>query len=290
MNSGEFSGLAAPEGARAIVAQLENDGRGKGTIAYRLRDWLLSRQRYWGCPIPMIHCESCGIVPVPDADLPVLLPDVEDYAPRGRSPLAAAEDWVNVSCPIVRRAGPARDRHHGHVRGLVVVLHALRRPEERHGAVQPRGGRRVAAGRPVHRRRRARHPPPDVRAVLHEGAVRPGLRGLHGAVREPLHPGDDLLQGRQDGEVEGQRHRARRDGRAVRRRHGADVLALPGPARAGRGVVRRRRRRVPPLPGAALAAGARVGGRDAARASRTPLRPRARAPTWCERRTRRSTG
>ena len=106
VNSGEFSGLAAPEGARAIVAQLEADERGRGTIAYRLRDWLLSRQRYWGCPIPMIHCENCGIVPVPDADLPVLLPDVEDYAPRGRSPLAAAEDWVNVSCPTC--GGPAR--------------------------------------------------------------------------------------------------------------------------------------------------------------------------------------
>ncbi len=66
VSSGEFSGMAAPEGSRAIVAKLEKDGRGKGTIAYRLRDWLLSRQRYWGCPIPMIHCESCGIVPVPD--------------------------------------------------------------------------------------------------------------------------------------------------------------------------------------------------------------------------------
>ena len=106
VNSGEFTGQAAPDGARAIVAQLENDGRGKGTIAYRLRDWLLSRQRYWGCPIPMIHCEGCGIVPVPDADLPVLLPVVEDYAPRGRSPLAAAEDWVNVTCPSC--GGPAR--------------------------------------------------------------------------------------------------------------------------------------------------------------------------------------
>ena len=128
VNSGEFTGMAAPEGSRAIIAKLENDGRGKGTIAYRLRDWLLSRQRYWGCPIPIIHCETCGIVPVPDAELPVLLPEVEDYAPRGRSPLAAAEDWVNVELPVVRRAGPARDRHDGHVRRLVLVLHALRRP------------------------------------------------------------------------------------------------------------------------------------------------------------------
>jgi leucyl-tRNA synthetase len=99
VNSAEFSGLPAPEGAQAIIRKLEAEGRGTGTIAYRLRDWLLSRQRYWGCPIPVVHCPSCGIVPVPDDQLPVVLPDVADYAPRGRSPLAAAEDWVNVTCP-----------------------------------------------------------------------------------------------------------------------------------------------------------------------------------------------
>jgi leucyl-tRNA synthetase len=106
VNSGEFTGLAAPEGARAIVARLEDARLGKGTIAYRLRDWLLSRQRYWGCPIPVVHCDGCGIVAVPDAELPVVLPDVADYAPRGRSPLAAAEEWVNVACPAC--GGPAR--------------------------------------------------------------------------------------------------------------------------------------------------------------------------------------
>jgi leucyl-tRNA synthetase len=106
LNSGEWSGMAAPEGAKAIVARLEADGAGKGTIAYRLRDWLLSRQRYWGCPIPVVHCEGCGIVPVPDDQLPVVLPQIADYAPRGRSPLAAAEDWVNTVCPAC--GGPAK--------------------------------------------------------------------------------------------------------------------------------------------------------------------------------------
>jgi leucyl-tRNA synthetase len=99
INSGEFTGLPAPEGKRAITGWVAERGEGEETIGYRLRDWLLSRQRYWGCPIPVVHCPSCGIVPVPDDELPVLLPEVEDYMPKGRSPLAAAEDWVRTSCP-----------------------------------------------------------------------------------------------------------------------------------------------------------------------------------------------
>ena len=106
VNSGQFTGMPAPEGSAAIVAWLEERGLGEATVAYRLRDWLLSRQRYWGCPIPVVHCDGCGIVPVPDDQLPVELPHVDDYAPKGRSPLAAAEDWVNVSCP--RCGGPGR--------------------------------------------------------------------------------------------------------------------------------------------------------------------------------------
>jgi leucyl-tRNA synthetase len=99
VNSAQFSGLSAPEGKRAIVEWLAENGLGKATVSYRLRDWLLSRQRYWGAPIPIVYCDGCGIVPVPDDDLPVLLPAIDDYLPKGRSPLAAAEDWVRTTCP-----------------------------------------------------------------------------------------------------------------------------------------------------------------------------------------------
>ena len=106
VNSGEFTGLSAPDGKKAITAWLEERGLGEATIGYRLRDWLLSRQRYWGCPIPIVHCEACGVVPVPDDQLPVLLPEIDDYLPKGKSPLAAAEDWVTTTCPSC--GGPAR--------------------------------------------------------------------------------------------------------------------------------------------------------------------------------------
>jgi leucyl-tRNA synthetase len=99
VNSGRFDGFSARAGKEAIVDWLDREGRGHRSINYRLRDWLLSRQRYWGCPIPVVHCDGCGIVPVPDDQLPVVLPDVTDYKPKGRSPLAAAEDWVNTTCP-----------------------------------------------------------------------------------------------------------------------------------------------------------------------------------------------
>ncbi|HWG56188.1 MAG TPA: leucine--tRNA ligase [Gaiellaceae bacterium] len=99
VNSGEFDGLSVPEGARGIVEKLERDGRGRFTVNYRLRDWGFSRQRYWGCPIPVVYCDTCGIVPVPESDLPVVLPEVEDYKPKGRPPLAQAEEWVRTSCP-----------------------------------------------------------------------------------------------------------------------------------------------------------------------------------------------
>jgi leucyl-tRNA synthetase len=110
--SGRFDGKHNREAYDEIVAWLESEGRGKPAVNYRLRDWLVSRQRYWGAPIPIVYCDACGedgapaLVPVPDEQLPVELPEIEDYAPQGRSPLAAAEDWVATECP--RCGGPAR--------------------------------------------------------------------------------------------------------------------------------------------------------------------------------------
>jgi leucyl-tRNA synthetase len=99
LNSGQFSGMPAAEAIERIIDWLEGDGRGRRAVNYRLRDWLVSRQRYWGAPIPILYCEKCGMVPVPEDQLPVLLPEVEEYAPKGKSPLETAEDWVHTTCP-----------------------------------------------------------------------------------------------------------------------------------------------------------------------------------------------
>ena len=108
VNSGELDGMPSDQARKRIVEVLENTHRGQATITYRLRDWLISRQRYWGPPIPIIHCPRDGQVAVPDEDLPVLLPELDDFRPTGTgvSPLATVEEWVNVTCP--KCGGPAR--------------------------------------------------------------------------------------------------------------------------------------------------------------------------------------
>ncbi|MEX0649435.1 MAG: leucine--tRNA ligase [Candidatus Andersenbacteria bacterium] len=107
INSPGFDGLGGAEARKAVVRKLQLSKKAKVSVQYKLRDWVFSRQRYWGEPIPVIHCEKCGVVPVPEKDLPVELPAVDKYEPTGtgESPLAAIEEWVNVKCPTCPRIG-----------------------------------------------------------------------------------------------------------------------------------------------------------------------------------------
>ncbi len=108
VNSGPLDGMSKADAIAAITGILAEKGEGRAAVSYRLRDWLVSRQRFWGAPIPIVYCQDCGEVPVPDEQLPVRLPDLrgEDLQPKGVSPLAAATDWVNTNCP--KCSGPAR--------------------------------------------------------------------------------------------------------------------------------------------------------------------------------------
>jgi leucyl-tRNA synthetase len=105
INSAQFDGAPAEDAKQAIVEWLHGQGRGAAAVSYRLRDWSFSRQRYWGSPIPIIYCDDCGAVPVPDDELPVILPDVDDYLPKGRAPLASNEEWLHVDCPRCGKPG-----------------------------------------------------------------------------------------------------------------------------------------------------------------------------------------
>ena len=106
VNSQEFDGVASEEARKSIVKKLEQENKGEFRITYRLRDWLVSRQRYWGTPIPIIYCDKCGVVPVPEDQLPVELPYNVEFKPDGESPLAKCEEFINTVCPSC--GGPAK--------------------------------------------------------------------------------------------------------------------------------------------------------------------------------------
>ena len=238
VSSGPLDGLSeTATGVARIVERLEADGTGRGTVNFRLRDWLLSRQRFWGAPIPVVHCPTCGEVGVPDDQLPVLLPELRgaDLKPKGTSPLAAATDWVKTPCP--RCGGPA------------LLLAAVRGRPVRRG-----GGPRVDAGGAVRRRRRARDPPPALQPVLHQGAARHGDGRLRRAVLRAAQPGPGDQPGQVDEQVAGQRGQPGRDDRPLRGRRGAADDGLRRPAGGRPGLGGRLAERVAEVPATRVAA------------------------------------
>ena len=219
VNSGQFDGLPAAEAKRAIVDWLDEQGRGAPAVSFRLRDWGFSRQRYWGCPIPIVYCDDCGLVPVPDDELPVLLPDVEDYRPKGQPPLASNEDWVRVPCPRCGKEGRREaDTMDTFVDSSWYFLRYCRSAQRR-GAV-----------------RRARSSTTGCRSTQYIGGIDHatghllysrffvkvlndlGMVGFREPFARPVPPGLGAAGRHEDVEVEGQRHRAGRAARGVRRR------------------------------------------------------------------------
>ena len=209
INSGPLDGLPTAEAKREVIATVEHEGTGRGTVNFRLRDWLISRQRYWGPPVPMVYCDGCGEVPVPEDQLPVLLPYDVDFRPTGESPLARVESFVHTTCP--QCGGPAR-RDVDTMDTFVDSSWYFLRYCDPHNTEQPFDPSLAADGMPVDQytggaehanlrvldsalrrdaRYRARHPAPAVLALRDQGAVRRGLEPGGRAVPPPVHPGHD---------------------------------------------------------------------------------------------------
>ncbi len=177
INSGQFSGMAVPRAIEAMTGHAEKAGFGKAQTNYRIRDWGVSRQRAWGTPIPFVYCPTDGIVPVPEDNLPVTLPDDLNFNTQG-SPLAEHPGFVNTTCPRVRRAGAARYGHDGHFCRFIVVLLPVLRSAQHRGTFFARGSGILDTGRSIHRRNRARSPAPYLHESLDKDHARYGTRDL----------------------------------------------------------------------------------------------------------------
>ena len=166
VNSPGFDGLTPKQGFEKIVSWLESEGIGHASVNFRLRDWLLSRQRYWGCPIPIIYCDACGMVAVPEDQLPVDAAGRRGLQAQGPLTAGRSRSVGQHHMSVLRRSRAPRDRHDGHLCRFELVLPALLRRHQRSSRLGPAGAEAVDARRPVHRWCRARDPAPDVCPLL----------------------------------------------------------------------------------------------------------------------------
>ena len=253
VNSRFLDGMAVEEAKAAVIARAEAEGWGEGTTAWRLRDWGVSRQRYWGAPIPIVHCPACGAVPVPRDQLPVVLPEDIDFETPG-NPLERHPSWKHVACPS---CGGAAVRETDTLDTFVefgLVFHPLREPA-RGPAVRQGNCRTLVASRPIYWRGRACDPASALCALLDAGAPAARHDRRRRAVRGPVHPGHghpphlsrrgrqlaaarggrggdrgraagDARAHREDVQIEAQHRRSRADRRPIWRRRGALVHAF----------------------------------------------------------------
>ena len=174
LTGGPYSGLSCADAIQKLSALAEEKGFGKATVTYRLKDWGISRQRYWGTPIPMLYCEKDGIVPVPEKDLPVILPENVDITLTGGSPLGRVPEFVNATCP--KCGGPAR-RETDTMDTFVDSSWYFYRYTDAHNDHAPFDGKVAAIlvpDRSVHWRHRTRDFAPDLLALLDQVHARPG--------------------------------------------------------------------------------------------------------------------
>ncbi len=246
-NSGEYSGLPSAEARRVMTAKPKRRASAKAAITFRIKDWGISRQRYWGTPIPVIHCPKCGMVPVPESDLPVVLPLKVPITGKGRSPLENVPEFVNVKCP---KCGEPARRETDTMDTFVDSSWYFYRycdPHNRRAPFDSDEDRLLVSDRSIHRRRGARDSAPDLFALLHQGDARYRADRERRAGQAPVHARHGDQGRREDVEIEGQRGERRRDDRALRRRYGPPVRAVrraagkekwtgPTPARTARTV------------------------------------------------------
>ena len=180
----------------------EEHGFGKATTTFRLKDWGISRQRYWGTPIPMLYCDKCGVVPVPEDQLPVILPENVEITLAGGSPLTRAQEWLHVTCP---KCGGQAMRETDTMDTFVDsswYFYRYTNPKLTTAPVDTRTIRLLVPDRSVHRRRRARDLAPDLFALLDEGHARPGIGAQQRAGATLVHARHGDQGRRQDVEVD----------------------------------------------------------------------------------------